>query len=172
MWNDILPVDLILAGISTRDEPRIGTRLTSLCLLDEIPVDKGFRVTVLLHIMRNQSVTHSVDAAFDALADPTRRALLDLLRSGSKPAGEIAEAFPVSRPAISRHLRVLRSAKLVREHRRGRHRFYEINPQPLRAVDQWMEQYRVFWDSKLADLKAFIENAGPERPGVKDRRSR
>lgn len=126
--------------------------------------------------MRNQSVTHySADLAFSALADPTRRALLDLLRDGSQPAGQIAEAFPVSRPAISKHLRLLRRARLVREHRRGRHRFYAIDPGPLRAVDQWLEQYRVFWNTKLTGLKAFVESdsAGPDRPaGKKDRRSR
>jgi DNA-binding transcriptional ArsR family regulator len=107
--------------------------------------------------MRNQSVTHPPNIAFHALADPTRRAVLDLLRRGSQPAGEIARAFPVSRPAISRHLRLLRRAGLVREHRRGRHRFYQLHPQPLRAVDRWLEHYRVFWETKLAGLKAFVE---------------
>ena len=108
--------------------------------------------------MRNQAVTHSTDSAFSALADPTRRALLELLRNGSQPAGVIAEHFPVSRPAISRHLRLLRRANLVREQRRGRHRFYQLNPGPLKAVDQWLENYRVFWKSKLADLKSFVES--------------
>lgn|ERR1041384_1643661 len=108
--------------------------------------------------MRNQAVTHSVDAAFSALADPTRRALLELLRSGSQPAGAIAEKFPISRPAISKHLRLLRQANLVREQRRGRHRFYQLNPGPLKAVDQWLDHYRVFWNSKLADLKSFVES--------------
>jgi len=108
--------------------------------------------------MRHRSVTHSADLAFSALADPTRRALLDLLRGGSQPAGQIAEVFPISRPAVSKHLRLLRQADLVREHRRGRHRFYQINPEPLRAVDKWLEHYRVFWDAKLADLKNFIES--------------
>ena len=108
--------------------------------------------------MRNRLVTHSADLAFGALADPTRRALLDLLRHGSQPAGQIAQLFPISRPAISKHLRRLRHAGLVREHRRGRHRFYEIDPGPLRAVDHWLEHYRVFWDAKLAHLKTFIES--------------
>lgn len=107
--------------------------------------------------MRNQTVTHRTDAAFQALADPTRRAVLELLRSGNQPAGKIAQAFPVSRPAISRHLRLLRRANLVREHRSGRHRVYQLNPAPLKAVDQWLEQYRVFWGSKLAHLRAFVE---------------
>ena len=107
--------------------------------------------------MRNRSVTYSPEATFHALADPTRRAVLDLLRRGSQPAGEIAGAFPVSRPAISKHLRLLRRAHLVREHREGRHRVYQLNPEPLRAVDSWLEQYRTFWKMNLNNLKAFVE---------------
>jgi DNA-binding transcriptional ArsR family regulator len=107
--------------------------------------------------MRNRSVTYSPEATFQALADPTRRAVLDLLRRGSQPAGEIAGAFPVSRPAISKHLRLLRRAHLVREHREGRHRVYRLNPEPLRAVDTWLEQYRNFWRMNLNSLKTFVE---------------
>jgi len=121
--------------------------------------------------MRHRSVTYSPapsqlarkqpagnqEATFQALADPTRRAVLDLLRRGSQPAGEIASAFPVSRPAISKHLRLLRRAHLVREHREGRHRVYQLNPEPLRAVDSWIEQYRSFWTANLNSLKAYVE---------------
>ncbi len=111
--------------------------------------------------MRDRSVTYSTarnqEATFQALADPTRRAVLDLLRRGSQPAGQIASAFPVSRPAISKHLRLLRRAHLVREHREGRNRVYQLNPEPLRAVDSWIEQYRVFWANNLNSLKAFVE---------------
>ena len=99
----------------------------------------------------------SENPTFQALSDPTRRAVLDLLRRGSQPAGQIAEAFPVSRPAISKHLRLLRRAHLVREHREGRNRVYELNPEPLRAVDSWIEQYRVFWVANLNSLKSFVE---------------
>jgi DNA-binding transcriptional ArsR family regulator len=112
--------------------------------------------------MRNRSVTHSAarntEAAFQALADPTRRAVLDLLRRGSQPAGAIASAFPVSRPAISKHLRLLRQAHLVREHREGRNRVYQLNPEPLRMVDSWLEQYRSFWSFSLTNLKNFVES--------------
>ena len=111
----------------------------------------------MLHIMRHRAVTYSREAAFSALADPTRRAVLDLLRAGTRPAGDIARAFPISRPAISKHLRQLRKAHLVVETRSGRHRLYRLNPQPLKAVDSWLEQYRVFWSAKLASLKTFVE---------------
>jgi len=107
--------------------------------------------------MRHRSVTYSPEATFNALADPTRRAVLDLLRAGSQPAGQIAQAFPISRPAISKHLRLLRRAHLVREHREGRNRVYELNPEPLKAVDSWLEHYRVFWTDTLNQLKAFVE---------------
>jgi DNA-binding transcriptional ArsR family regulator len=107
--------------------------------------------------MRNRSVTYSAETAFHALADPTRRAVLDLLCQGSQPAGQIARAFPVSRPAISKHLRLLRRAHLVQEKRQGRHRFYHLNPEPLKAVDSWLDQYRVFWRANLANLKTFVE---------------
>lgn len=97
------------------------------------------------------------DAAFNALADPTRRAVLDLLRAGTRPAGEIARAFTVSRPAISKHLRILRRAHLVEERREGRHRLYQLNPEPLKAVDSWLEHYRAFWTASLNNLKSFVE---------------
>ncbi len=102
-------------------------------------------------------VTYSPEATFTALADPTRRAVLDLLRKGRQPAGRIAQAFPVSRPAISKHLRLLRRAHLVNEQREGRNRFYQLNPEPLKAVDHWLDQYRVFWAASLNNLKAFVE---------------
>lgn len=102
-------------------------------------------------------VTRSAESAFAALADPTRRAVLDLLRGGSQPAGVVARAFPVSRPAISRHLRVLRRAGLVAERREGRQRVYRLNAGPLEAVDTWLERYRSFWSGQLAGLKSFVE---------------
>jgi len=122
--------------------------------------------------MRHRSVTYSPDAAFQALADPTRRAVLDLLRRGSQPAGQIASAFPVSRPAISKHLRLLRRAHLVREHREGRHRVYQLNPAPLRAVDSWIEQYRSFWSANLASLKSFVETEYPREVEAEASRDR
>jgi DNA-binding transcriptional ArsR family regulator len=122
-----------------------------------LSLDTAHPVTVRLRIMRHRSVTYSSEATFQALADPTRRAVLDLLRGGSQPAGEIALAFPVSRPAISKHLRLLRRAHLVQEHREGRHRVYQLSPEPLRAVDSWLDQYRSLWSANLASLKAFVE---------------
>jgi len=107
--------------------------------------------------MRHRSVTYSAETTFSALAAPTCRAVLDLLLHGSQPAGRIAEAFPISRPAISKHPRLLRRANLGEERREGRRRFYQLNPGPLRAVDSWLNQYRTFWQMSLTSLKAFVE---------------
>jgi DNA-binding transcriptional ArsR family regulator len=125
--------------------------------------------------MRNQKVTDFSSQVFEALSDPTRRAILDLLRArGKQPAGTIADDFSVSRPAVSKHLRILRNAKLVREDRQGRHRFYRLQPEPLRKVDTWLSSYRVFWQTRLQHLKMFVEdgapsNKGTHRPRRKDR---
>src|SRR5580704_10698330 len=107
--------------------------------------------------MRNRSVTYSPEATFQALADPTRRAVLDMLRVGPQPAGQIAGSFSISRPAISKHLRHLRKARLVVETRSGRHRVYQLNAEPLKAVSAWVEQYRQFWEMNLNSLKSFVE---------------
>jgi DNA-binding transcriptional ArsR family regulator len=123
--------------------------------------------------MRHRSVTYSVQTTFNALSDPTRRAVLDLLRHGSQPAGQIAGAFPVSRPAISKHLRLLRRAHLVQERREGRHRFYHLNPDPLKVVDSWLNNYRSFWRMNLDSLKAFVETEHvKETPGSRKKRNK
>lgn len=122
--------------------------------------------------MRNRTVTDSPNVIFSALADPTRRAVLDLLRRGSLPAGRIAQAFPVSRPAISKHLRLLRRARLVSETRRSRHRLYSLNPAPLKTVDAWLNEYRAFWETTLTTLKAVVENENARKAhGGKRRKS-
>lgn len=116
--------------------------------------------------MRDRSVTYSPDAVFSALSDPTRRAVLDMLRAGSLPAGQIAQVFPVSRPAISKHLRLLRCAQLVKEARMSRQRVYSLNVAPLKTVDAWLNQYRAFWETSLTSLKAVVESESAKRsPG-------
>jgi DNA-binding transcriptional ArsR family regulator len=97
-------------------------------------------------------------AVFRAVADPTRRAILDLLLDGERTVGEIAERFAVSRPAVSKHLRVLRTARLVRARREGRRRLCALDPEPLRAIDVWLEDYRGEWQSRLARLKRHVES--------------
>lgn len=122
--------------------------------------------------MRKRSGKYSAEAIFQALSDPTRRAVLDLLRRGTRPAGQIAEAFPISRPAISKHLRQLRQARLVVENRRGRQRYYQLNAAPLQAVDSWLGEYRRFWQFNLARLKKFAEQGARESGRIKANHSR
>jgi len=97
---------------------------------------------------------------FEAISDPTRRAILDSLADqGPTRAGDLAQRFPeISRPAVSKHLRVLRSASLVRQENRGREIWYSIEPLPLQEVYNWMKQYEEFWADKLAALKRAAEN--------------
>jgi DNA-binding transcriptional ArsR family regulator len=98
---------------------------------------------------------------FHAVADPTRRAILDRLRSGQAPVTDLATGFRMSRPAVSKHLRVLRQAKLVREHREGRQRIYQLTPGPLRDVAAWVDEYRTFWQASLLSLKHHLERKHP-----------
>ena len=93
--------------------------------------------------------------ALAALADPTRRELVALLARGELAAGELAARFPVSRPAISRHLRVLREAGLVRSRVEGRRRLYALDPRPLRELDDWLAPYRL-WAQRLDALDTEI----------------
>ncbi|HTU46994.1 MAG TPA: metalloregulator ArsR/SmtB family transcription factor [Bryobacteraceae bacterium] len=108
--------------------------------------------------MRNREATYSSKLVFSSLADPTRRSILDLLCSGRRAAGRIADGFNMSRPAVSKHLTFLVRANLIRVHREGRHRFYELNAEPLKVIDSWLNRYRVFWNESLIGLKEFVEN--------------
>ena len=94
---------------------------------------------------------------FRAIADPTRRAILDRLREGPANAGALAADFRSSRPAVSKHLRVLREARLVVDKRVGRERVYEVDTLPLENVAGWLEGYRSFWQSSLEQLKQRLE---------------
>jgi len=94
---------------------------------------------------------------FRAIADPTRRAILDRLRAGGAPVNALAAAFSQSRPAISKHLRVLRQAHLVREQRVGRERLYQLDSVPLQQVAGWLEGYRALWQISLDNLKRYLE---------------
>ncbi len=98
-------------------------------------------------------------SALTALADPTRRTVLERLQSGPKPVREIAEGLPVSRPAVSQHLKVLKEAGLVREERRGTRHIYEIDPQGLGPLRTWLDQ---LWDAGLAAFKAAAEQPAEE----------
>ena len=97
------------------------------------------------------------NALFQAIADPTRRAIVHRVARGPLSAGDLALGFRISRPAVAKHVGVLKRAGLLRERRVGRNRFYELNPLPLRTIDTWIAPYREFWRTNLRNLKTFVE---------------
>ena len=94
--------------------------------------------------------------ALDALADPTRRRIVELLADGERTAGEIASHFRTSRPGVSRHLRVLREHGLVRAREQGQRRLYSLDPAPLAELDAWLARYRRFWTNRLDALETEV----------------
>jgi DNA-binding transcriptional ArsR family regulator len=97
------------------------------------------------------------NAAFRAIADPTRREILGLLRGGPQTVGQLASNFRTSRPAISKHLHLLRSAGLVTTQKRGAAHVCRLNARPLRAVNAWLREYEAFWGESLRGLKEYVE---------------
>jgi DNA-binding transcriptional ArsR family regulator len=98
---------------------------------------------------------------FEALADPTRRRLLELLAAGERSAGALAAEFDISRPGVSRHLRVLREAGLVRTRGEGQRRLYSADLGPLDEVDAWLDRWRGFWAQRLDALDTELRRGGP-----------
>jgi DNA-binding transcriptional ArsR family regulator len=96
-------------------------------------------------------------ATFDVLAEPNRRRILDLLREQDRPVGALVAAMSVSQPAVSKHLRVLRQAGLVEVRTEAQRRIYRVRPEPLQAVDEWLEPYRALWASRLDALEDHLE---------------
>lgn len=94
---------------------------------------------------------------FRALADPTRRAILAMLAEGERPIAEIAAAFDMTRPAVAKHLAVLREGHLIIVEQRGRERINRLNPRALRTAADWLKHFDGFWDERLAALKGAVE---------------
>lgn len=94
---------------------------------------------------------------FQALADPTRRRLIGLVAEGDRSVASLAAAFPMTRPAISQHLRILRQAGLVTERKVGRERHYRLRAAPLREVSAWVGQYEQFWRDRLDRLGEHLD---------------
>jgi DNA-binding transcriptional ArsR family regulator len=96
-------------------------------------------------------------SAYAALAEPHRRQILDLLRGGERPAGELVQRLQLSQPGVSKHLKVLREVGLVAVRAEGKQRLYALRPAPLAEVDQWLEPYRAFWSERLDTLERHLE---------------
>jgi len=97
-----------------------------------------------------------MDAVLHALADESRRTVLEILRSHPASAGELAEVIPIARPGVSRHLRVLREAGLVEVRQEAQRRIYSLRPQALVEVDEWLEGYRALWQNRIDALHTEI----------------
>lgn len=101
--------------------------------------------------------------SFTALADPTRRRIVEMLGTGERPAGEISAAFTLSPPAISQHLKALRQAGLVRVEVLGQRRIYSLDPDGLAEMDDWIQRVRRFWNGRLDDLERELNKPHDER---------
>ena len=97
-----------------------------------------------------------MDAVLQALADPSRRVVLDILKDHRASAGELADALPIARPGVSRHLRVLREAGLVDVRQEAQRRIYSLRPEALVELDEWLDGYRATWENRMGALHTEI----------------
>src|SRR4051812_10414339 len=104
-----------------------------------------------------------MDAVLHALADESRRTVLEILRDRSATAGELAEALPIARPGVSRHLRVLREAGLVDVRQDAQRRIYSLRPEALVEVDEWLQDYRALWQNRIDALHTEVARGKKER---------
>ena len=95
--------------------------------------------------------------AFEAIAEPNRRRILDLLKTGERPAGDMVEALAISQPGVSKHLQLLREVGLVRMRAEGQRRLYSLEPRQFAPIEAWLEPYRAFWRGKLEALEDHLE---------------
>lgn len=105
----------------------------------------------------NLIVMQTLDATYSALADPTRRAILARLAQGEASVREIADPFPISAPAISRHLKVLEDAALIARRKQGQTHILSLNPTGLKSAQEWLDHYRAFWTGAFDRLDAHLK---------------
>ena len=103
------------------------------------------------------SRSQQLDETFFALSDPTRRCILASLASGDQTVSDLSRPFKISKPAISKHLRVLERAGLLRQQRAGRERRCFLEPKPLKEAAEWVEKYRAFWEGQFDQLATYLE---------------
>jgi DNA-binding transcriptional ArsR family regulator len=114
--------------------------------------------------------TDTLDRIFGALADPTRRAILKRLAAGEATVLELARPFPISQPAISKHLKVLEHAGLIVRGHRAQWRPAELRAEPLKEVAEWLEDYRRLWEGRLDRLDAFLRETSPTEPSAPEQK--
>lgn len=121
------------------------------------PIGWVARVYSLTRIYASWHIDQVTEATWTALADPHRRAVLDLLRAGERAVGEVVQALRLSQPQASKHLRVLRSAGLVQVRKDAQRRLYRVDPRPIAEVDAWLAPYRERWNDSLDRLERHLE---------------
>jgi DNA-binding transcriptional ArsR family regulator len=111
------------------------------------------------------TATATVHASmFAALGEPSRLRIVELLRNGPLPVGEIAERLEIRQPQVSKHLRVLGEAEIVSVEARHRHRIYQLRAEPFATVSHWIDSFEALWDTRLDRLGTFLQTLDPERP--------
>jgi len=122
------------------------------------PARKRAEKAIANHISHRLSVGMVENEIFRALSDPTRRAIFEKLAAGAMNATSLRTGLRISQPAMSQHLAVLRSAKLVRVERRGRFVNYEVDPEGLALIAQWLAKYRAYWPARIEALKVLLKD--------------
>jgi DNA-binding transcriptional ArsR family regulator len=112
-----------------------------------------------------------MEGAFSVLAEPNRRAVLDLLLTSERSVGEIERALKLSQPAVSKHLRVLREAGLVESRIEAQRRVYRLRPQPLMQLDAWLDPFRRYWSRQVDALERHLDRLG-DAPPPKERKKK
>ncbi|MCE6994076.1 metalloregulator ArsR/SmtB family transcription factor [Saccharothrix sp. S26] len=107
-------------------------------------------------------------STFAVLADPQRRRILDVLREGERPVGDLVDGLAVTQPTVSKHLKVLRDAGLVEVRRDAQRRLYRLRPGPLAEVDAWLAPYRRMWEDSLDALERRLDRIGAEETGTEE----
>lgn len=130
-------------------------------------------LTTFYHMVEYLSMTRAgslrLNRVYGAIADPTRRAILDLLVRGEVTVGTLADRFPISFNGVSKHVKVLEQAGLVRRNVKGREHWLRLRPAPLREATRWLDHYREFWDTRLEALEDFLVQQS-ESPAARGRR--
>ncbi len=116
-------------------------------------------------------------SAFEVVAEPNRRRILDLLREGRRPVGELVDRLGLTQPTVSKHLRVLKDARLVDVEQDAQRRLYRLRPEPLEELDAWLEPYRALWSRRLDALERHLDTMAddppaPTRPGPVQKKKR
>jgi DNA-binding transcriptional ArsR family regulator len=114
------------------------------------------------HVVINQTPADQLSVVFGALADPTRRAILERLVAGEATVGELGAPFRMSQPAVSKHLKVLEAAGLVSRRRRGTANLSRLEPEALREADDWLERYRQAWEERFERLDEVLDGLRAE----------